>query len=78
MQAEKDVKKAAGVCLEVIGLDQELYRLGHTKARNSYPHTTLSTQSWKIRRLVVCYTFFLTAKRGMAMSDEHAPNNLTS
>lgn len=33
MQAEKDVKKAAGVCLEVIGLDQELYRLGHTKAR---------------------------------------------
>jgi hypothetical protein len=33
MQAEKDVKKAAAVCLEVIKLDTELYRLGHTKAR---------------------------------------------
>lgn len=31
MQAEKDVKKAAGVCLDVIKLDTESYRLGHTK-----------------------------------------------
>lgn len=34
MQAEKDIKKAAGVCLEKVALDPELYRLGHTKARN--------------------------------------------
>lgn len=37
MQQEKDVKKAAGVCLEVVGLDAELYRLGNTKARWSFP-----------------------------------------
>lgn len=46
MQAEKDVKKAAAVCLEVIGLDQELYRLGHTKARTFTFHSiNLSTNS---------------------------------
>lgn len=27
-------QKATKVCLEVIKLDTELYRLGHTKARN--------------------------------------------
>jgi myosin heavy chain 6/7 len=35
MQAEKDVKKAAGGCLDTIKLDPDLYRLGHTKARTS-------------------------------------------
>lgn len=35
MQAEKDVKKAAAVCLEIIKLDPENYRLGHTKVFNS-------------------------------------------
>lgn len=38
MQEEKDVKKAAAVCLEVIGLDAELYRLGNTKARTVVPN----------------------------------------
>lgn len=33
MQAEKDIKKAAGICLETVKLDPEMYRLGHTKAR---------------------------------------------
>lgn len=33
MQNEKDIKKAAGICLDTVGLDPELYRLGHTKAR---------------------------------------------
>ena len=36
MQSEKDVKKAAGACLEITGLDPEMYRLGHTKARNKF------------------------------------------
>lgn len=31
MQAEKDPKKAAGLCLDAVKLDSELYRLGHTK-----------------------------------------------
>ncbi|CAG9798367.1 unnamed protein product [Chironomus riparius] len=31
MQAEKDPKKCAGVCLETVKLDPENYRLGHTK-----------------------------------------------
>lgn len=34
MQQEKDIKKAAAGCLEKTGLDPEMYRLGHTKARN--------------------------------------------
>lgn len=33
MQAEKDLKKGAGICLESVALDPEMYRLGHTKAR---------------------------------------------
>lgn len=32
MQNEKDIKKAAGICLESVALDPEMYRLGHTKA----------------------------------------------
>lgn len=31
MQEEKDVKLAAGLCLEAVQLDPENYRLGHTK-----------------------------------------------
>lgn len=29
---EKDPKKAAAACFNKIGLDPELYRIGHTKA----------------------------------------------
>lgn len=36
MQSEKDVKKASGACLETTGLDPEMYRLGHTKARINF------------------------------------------
>lgn len=36
MQAEKDLKKAAGICLESTGLDPDFYRLGHTKARTTF------------------------------------------
>lgn len=36
MQAEKDIKKAAAVCLETVALDPEMYRLGHTKARTNF------------------------------------------
>lgn len=36
MQAEKDLKKAAGLCLDVTKLDPEMYRLGHTKARTYF------------------------------------------
>jgi hypothetical protein len=36
MQNEKDIKKAAGICLESVALDPEMYRLGHTKARNYF------------------------------------------
>lgn len=32
MDEEKDPKKACGKCLESIPLDEELYRLGNTKA----------------------------------------------
>ena len=31
MQAEKDLKKSAGLCLDSTGLDPETFRLGHTK-----------------------------------------------
>lgn len=33
MAAEKQPKKAAEKCLESVGLDPDLYRIGHTKAR---------------------------------------------
>jgi hypothetical protein len=36
MQNEKDIKKAAGICLETVALDPEMYRLGHTKARTYF------------------------------------------
>lgn len=36
MQAEKDIKKAAGLCLDAVALDPEMYRLGHTKARINF------------------------------------------
>jgi myosin heavy chain 6/7 len=36
MAAEKDIKKAAGICLETVALDPEMYRLGHTKARTCF------------------------------------------
>lgn len=36
MQSEKDLKKAASHCLDVTKLDPEMYRLGHTKARNYF------------------------------------------
>lgn len=36
MGLEKDGKKCAGICLETTGLDAELYRLGHTKARQIF------------------------------------------
>jgi hypothetical protein len=36
MQNEKDIKKAAGICLESVALDPEMYRLGHTKARTFF------------------------------------------
>uniref|UniRef100_T1GWF3 Myosin motor domain-containing protein n=1 Tax=Megaselia scalaris TaxID=36166 RepID=T1GWF3_MEGSC len=32
MTKEKDPKKAAGKCLESVGLDPDMYRIGHTKA----------------------------------------------
>lgn len=32
MEETPDPKKAAGACLESIPLDEDLYRLGHTKA----------------------------------------------
>lgn len=36
MQNEKDIKKAAEGCLDKTGLDPEMFRLGHTKARNIF------------------------------------------
>lgn len=32
MDGQKDPKKACGVCLDAVNLDEELYRLGNTKA----------------------------------------------
>jgi hypothetical protein len=34
---EKDPKKAAQSCFDKIGLDPELYRIGHTKASKNPP-----------------------------------------
>ena len=34
MKAEPNEQKSAKVCLEVIQLDPELYKIGHTKARS--------------------------------------------
>lgn len=57
MQTEKDIKKAAGICLESVKLDPENYRLGHTKARKYFHfsisfHTQIkSIESWKNRWL---------------------------
>lgn len=32
MTNEADPKKSAKICFDTIGLDEELYRIGHTKA----------------------------------------------
>lgn len=34
MTAEKDQKKSAQKCFDAVGLDPDMYRIGHTKARN--------------------------------------------
>jgi hypothetical protein len=34
MTNEPDPKKSAKICFDGIGLDPELYRIGHTKASN--------------------------------------------
>ena len=34
MKAQTDEQKACKVCLEVIKLDEQLFRIGHTKARS--------------------------------------------
>ena len=34
MTTEKDDKVAAAKCFDSIGLDPDLYRIGHTKARS--------------------------------------------
>lgn len=40
MYNEKDPKKSAKLCFDKIGLDPELYRIGHTKAsKKPQPHT---------------------------------------
>lgn len=36
MAAEKSPKNAAAKCLESVGLDSDMYRIGHTKARKLY------------------------------------------
>ena len=38
MQNKKDPKKAAGLCMDEIKLDTELYRLGHTKVNFAQIH----------------------------------------
>jgi hypothetical protein len=35
MKAAADDKKGAAVCLETVKLDPNLYKIGHTKARNT-------------------------------------------
>lgn len=52
MQAEKDIKKAAGICLEKVALDPEMYRLGHTKARNEFPFHAFSMRRCNHERLI--------------------------
>lgn len=36
IEENKDLKKATGAVLEIVELDPESYRLGHTKACNVY------------------------------------------
>lgn len=43
MCAEKEPKDAAKVCFDSIGLDPELYRIGHTKARAKTPDKSFCT-----------------------------------
>lgn len=40
MTAEKSPKNAAAKCLESVGLDPDMYRIGHTKARKLYVYKT--------------------------------------
>ncbi|KAI8042558.1 hypothetical protein M5D96_003871 [Drosophila gunungcola] len=43
MAAEKVAKNAAGKCLEAVGLDPDMYRIGHTKARTYKDSLFIST-----------------------------------
>jgi hypothetical protein len=43
MCAEKEPKNAAKVCFDSIGLDPELYRIGHTKASVKTPDMRFCT-----------------------------------
>jgi len=44
MKAEPDERKSAGLCLNAVQLDPELYRLGHTKARIHSCHNINNSQ----------------------------------
>ena len=48
MGLEKDGKKCAEICLVTTALDPELYRLGHTKARQSFTKKIQILFSFKI------------------------------
>lgn len=63
MTKEKDPKKAAGKCLESVGLDPDMYRIGHTKAGfifkifKLFPHLVFEFISFKISLFEIYFHF---------------------
>ena len=63
MKVEPDERKASKICLETIKLEADLYRIGHTKARKSEPHSTSSpsptsstiTPKWCTRTILLTF-----------------------
>lgn len=62
MAAEKLPKNAATKCLEAVGLDPDLYRIGNTKARifRSLYIYSVVLQAPSSNPLVTCHLYYLT------------------
>lgn len=63
MKACADEQKATKICLETVKLDADLYRIGHTKARNRDPkHKSPPlfriVQKRQFQRFFPCSSFF--------------------
>lgn len=62
MAAEKSPKNAAAKCLESVGLDSDMYRIGHTKARklylkkkNSFNYNKFKNRNYPVEVLYSCF-----------------------
>lgn len=67
MAAESDPKKAAAKCFDGIGLDPDMYRIGHTKASYKPPIECCNVFTY------VFYTPSVVHRRLLSLSESFEP-----